>query len=299
MTTPLIPPYASETKPSTAVRVLERIEQEAITPTPRWQFFVGEGILWLIWLGTVIFGSAALSVTAYVALSATYALYEATHENFVTFLIQSMPYLWLVLFSLMAYLTVFEVKKTKRGYRYGTFVILGSSLACTVIGSVLFHALGLGYVVDRTLGQQISMYMSMEKSERKMWQMPAKGRLLGEIHTPESGGENEVINFKDTTGALWRISDGEMTDKERALLLSGATVRLLGTTTSEFSFHVCGVFPWLQGKAMGRRELMQERQEFDDMLAVHRRMMEGNRPPNVPVESVCSHLEMMSRLQAR
>ena len=87
-------------KQSTAVRVLERIEQEAITPTPRWQFFVGEGVLWLIWLGTVIFGSAALSITAYVALSASYALYEATHENFVTFLIESMPYLWLVFFHL-------------------------------------------------------------------------------------------------------------------------------------------------------------------------------------------------------
>ncbi len=299
MTTPLIPTQTPHVTPSTAVRVLERIEQEAITPTPRWQFFVGEGVLWLIWLGTVIFGSAALSVTAYVAMSATYALYEATHENFVTFLIQSMPYLWLILFSLMAYHTVFEVKKTKRGYRYGTFVILGSSLICTVIGSVLFHAMGLGYAVDRTLGQQISMYMSMEKMERKMWQMPKEGRLVGQIHTPESGMDIAVVNFKDNAGALWRISDAEMTEREQILLRSGATVRLLGTTTSDFSFHVCGVFPWIQGKAMARRELMREREEFDVMMQAHSRMLEGNTPPSVPADSLCSHLEMMQRLQGR
>lgn len=301
MTSPIIPTPHTVNPSSTASRLLNRIELEAITPTPRWQFFVGEGVLWLIWLGTVIFGSAALSVTAYVALSATYALYEATHENFITFLIQSMPYLWLILFSLMAYLTVFEVKKTKRGYRYGTLIILGSSIICTIVGSLLFHAMGLGYSVDRILGQQISMYMSMEKMERKMWQMPKAGRLLGEIHTPESGGGNTVLNFKDNTGALWRISDSELPEKERTLLESGVMVRLLGTTTSEFSFHVCGVFPWLQGRAMGRHELMREREGFDAMLQSHRRMMAGNKenpPVVVPTDSLCSHLEMMRRLQS-
>ncbi len=299
MTTPITPTQTPPVTPSTAMRVLERIQLEAITPTPRWQFFLGEGVLWLIWLGTVVFGSAALSVTTYVAMSATYALYEATHENFVTFLIQSMPYVWLILFSIMAYLTVYEIKKTKRGYRYGTLVILGSSLICTVIGSVIFHAMGLGYAVDRTLGQQISMYMSMEKMERKMWQMPKEGRLVGQIHTPESGIEIAVINFKDNAGALWRISDGEMTKKEQVLLRSGATVRLLGTTTSDFSFHVCGVFPWVQGKAMARRELIREREEFDVMMQAHSRMLEGNTPPTVPADSLCSHLEMMQRLQGR
>ncbi len=302
MTTPPISTQTHHATPSTAVRVLERIESEAITPTPRWQFFVGEGVLWLIWLGTVVFGSAALSVTTYVAMSATYALYEATHENFITFLIQSMPYIWLLLFTLMAYLTVFEVKKTKRGYRYGTFVILGSSLICTVLGSVIFHAMGLGYAVDRTLGQQISMYMSMEKMERKTWQMPNEGRLVGQINTSESGVTTDIINFEDTTGALWRISDEEMSERERTLMLSGATVRLLGTTTSEFSFHVCGVFPWIQGKAMGRRELMHEREEFDARLQAHKRMTqtnEGNEPKIIPSDTLCAHLEMMGRMQTQ
>ena len=291
---------------TTAWRVLERIDKEVIIPTPRWQFSLSEWAIWVLWAGTVFFGAVALAVTAYVTMSATYALYEATHENFVTFLVESMPYVWLLLFLLLTYLAVFEVKKTKRGYRYNTFFILGSSLAGTLFGAIFFHSLGMGYLVDKTLGQQLSMYMSMEKMEQKMWQMPQAGRLIGQVESPQSRGEGDVINFKDGEGILWRLSDNELNERERTLLLSGALVRMLGTTTSEFSFHACGVFPLMQERAMGRSDMMHEREEFTAMMQSHRRMTDqndsefvGHMAPEVPLGSLCAHLEMMKRMPTR
>lgn len=289
---------------TTAWRVLERIDKEVIIPTPRWQFSLSEGAIWVLWAGTVFFGAVALAVTAYVTMSATYALYEATHENFVTFLVESMPYVWLMLFLLLTYLAVFEIKKTKRGYRYNTFLILGSSLFGTLLGAIFFHSLGMGYLVDKTLGQQLSMYMSMEKMEQKMWQMPQAGRLIGQVELSNSRRKADiVINFKDGAGVLWRLSDNELNERERTLLLSGALVRMLGTTTSEFSFHACGVFPLMQERAMGRSDMMHEREEFTVMMQSHRRMMDpddsefaGHMAPEVPPGSLCAHLEMMKRM---
>lgn len=290
----------------TAQSVLSRIELESITPTARIRFTLSEWWIWLTWAGTVVFGSAALAIFGYVALSANYALYEATHTNFFTFVIAVMPYVWIILFACMTYVAVYELKKTKRGYRYSTQFILGSSVLCTVLGAMLLHGFGVGYLLDQKLGQQLSIYMSMEKMEQKMWQMPEDGRLTGRllISTVTKGeSASSVLNFKDNEGVVWRLGASELRPRDVALLQTGAQVRLLGTTTSAFTFHICGVFPWQQGRVMGRKEMIQERRDFDQVMVEHKGMaqrVEGGGatklPEIVPVDRLCSHLEVMKRM---
>lgn len=287
----------------TAQSVLNRIEHESITPTTRIRFLLGEWGIWIVWVGTVVFGAAAVAIFGYVAMSANYAFYEATHDNFFTFLIAVMPYVWIILFASMTYLSVYELKKTKRGYKYTTPFILSSSVLFTALGAMLLHGFGVGYLLDQKLGQQVSLYMSMEKMEQKMWQMPEDGRLTGRL-LATSGLEEvtatTVLNFKDGGGVVWRLSTGELRPRDIALLQMGEKVRLLGTSTSAFTFHVCGVFPWHQGRAMGRKEMEQERREFDQVMGEHKRMQPpkeaGVLPEPVPVERLCSHLAIMQRM---
>ncbi|MBY0538131.1 hypothetical protein K2P47_01890 [Patescibacteria group bacterium] len=291
---------------STVDRLFERIEAESITPTPKIKFVAAQWGLWLVWGLTVFFGAAALAISGYVTMSAQYALYEATHENFLTFMVAIMPYIWLVLFALMTYISVYEIKNTKRGYRYSTIVVLGSNVIFTILGAVLLHCLGLGYTLDQKLGEQIGMYMSLEKREQSLWQKPVEGRLVGilePIATPVTG-EVAILNFKDSTGVLWRLSVDELNERERLLLTRALPVRLLGTTTSDFSFHVCGVFPWAQGRAMPRREMREHRAEFDAMMLDKMEKIEdwgrelGPRTPlERPETSLCATLPIMKRMR--
>ncbi len=291
---------------STAVRVFEQIEREAITPISRFRFLLSEWGVWIAWVATVVFGAIALATLGYVALSANYALYEATHDNFLTFAVAVMPYVWIVLFAGMVYLATYEMKNTKRGYRYTRSFIVGSSILGTALGALLLHSFGMGYLFDRTLGQQLSLYMSMEKIEQKMWQMPEDGRLTGRllISTVTKGeSASSVLNFKDNEGVVWRLGASELRPRDVALLQTGAQVRLLGTTTSAFTFHICGVFPWHQGRAKGQKEMMQERRDFDQVMVEHKGMLQrvegsdaGKLPEIVPVDRLCSHLEVMKRM---
>lgn len=288
-----------------ASEVLKRIESESITPTSRFKYLCAEWGVWIVWLATIISGAAALSVSFYVTMSANYALYEATHANFVTFFVAVMPYVWVCFFIAMVYVSIFQMRNTARGYRYSTWVVISSSLMFTFLGATLLHCFGLGYVLDQKLGQQLDSYMSQTKMEQKLWQMPQAGRLVGTLEQLHQDNISEpIFNFKDEEGVLWRLSVNELRSQDIDLLARGERVRLLGTTTSEFSFHVCGVFPAMGDRAFGFREMARERRDFDSTMSEHTRLMkiytdenEHNEHQNIPLDRLCSHLEIMKRMQ--
>jgi hypothetical protein len=293
-----IQPLQPETNTSTTVAtsVLKRIKTEQVTPRPRYTFVVREYAVWLLWVLTVLLGAAALAVLFYVGMNATYALYEVTHQNFLTFLFAVLPYVWLILLTLMAYLAVYGLRHTKRGYRYSAIELVGSSLLLSLAGGLFFHYVGFGHMLDQTLGRQIAQYMSMEKMELKMWQMPASGRLVGMVAPrPETMSRDSILQFADKDGVSWTLSSTELTDYEMELLLTKERVRLLGTSTAPTVFHICAVFPWMFDKAMARADMERERRLFEDRIRDHARMIETDprEADAVPHDELCNHLEIM------
>lgn len=291
-------------------RILTRIETEHITPRARAVFVLQECGVWGLWLATVIVGAVAVAVTAYVAMNAEYALYEATHENFFTFIIEVLPYIWLVLFVVMTLIASKQLRQTKHGYRYTTISILGSSIAFSLLGGCAFQYLGFGYAFDQILGQQIALYMSQEKMDLKMWQMPESGRLVGMLVPPDDVvfPPREALLFQDINGVQWSVGDSEMNPRETALLQSGGRVRLLGTSTAPGVFHVCGIFPWMYGHMMARAEMERERALFSLRMDEHRQMLllekgAAGDPDNatatmtgIPSDHICAHLKIMERM---
>ncbi len=290
----------NNTQPITPVAssVLERIQAENLAPRPRYTFVVRECALWLLWGLTVLLGAAALAVMLYVGMNATYALYEVTHRNFVTFVFTVLPYVWLVLLALMAYFSVYELRHTKRGYKYSALQLVGSSFCLSLVGGMLFHSAGFGYFLDQTLGKQIAHYMSMEKMELKMWQMPASGRLVGMVvPRPEVMSRDAVLQFEDKDGMNWKLSSTELTPYEMELLSTKSRVRLLGTSTAPEVFHICAVFPWMFEKAMGRADMERERGLFEERINYHSRMTTTNPglAETIPTDELCAHLETMGQ----
>jgi hypothetical protein len=193
-----------------------------------------------------------------------YALYEATHENFVTFMIGALPYLWFLTFGAMAYLAVYNIRHTKHGYRYPLWQIFFSSFALSVVGGAVLHEFGMGYSVDHLLGARMPMYESEEKLETQIWQNPQEGRLLGRVTTniepPASTAE-----FTDVDGEAWKLDVTDLTKKEQELLQHEKHVKLIGVVPNieERVFHSCGAFPWLLDKPMSRADFKAAREAFE------------------------------------
>ena len=156
-------PDTPQPKTSISSSILARITGEHITPKPRYAFLLREGFLISLVLATILVGTVAVAVMIFILMSANYALYEATHSNFVTFLFDVLPALWGLSFVALILLVYTELRQVKSGYRYSVGTIIGGSLLLSCVGGLVLHGLGCGYALDQFLGKQVSMYMSMEK----------------------------------------------------------------------------------------------------------------------------------------
>ncbi len=243
--------------------VFRRIESTDIKPLSRWHFLYQESFMWSLWLLSVLVGALATAVILYVLKNRHFAVYLATHENFFEFIVEVLPYVWFLLLVSMALLAVYNIKCTNRGYRRSLPTILLSSLALSIgIGTVL-QTFGFGFTVDRMLGNHMPLYTSQQKFDERLWQAPMEGRLIGR-QVLSTVAPTSTIIFEDIDGNRWNFCVSELSERERELLASEQTVRMIGTTTVAGAkiFHACGILSWTTEHEPTMRHLGEEKREF-------------------------------------
>ncbi|USN88626.1 MAG: hypothetical protein H6780_04025 [Candidatus Nomurabacteria bacterium] len=252
-----------------------RIESEKVCPRPKYIFWGKECSFWVLWGLAVLVGALAFAVTMLVTLHGQYALYEATHENFFTFMVDVLPYLWIFILGLVTIGAVYNVRHTKRGYRYPVWMIVASSVVLSFAGGSALHYFGLGYRLDEVMGQHLAMYMSQEKMERELWQVPEQGRLVGRLVYTTVAPTTTVV-FEDSLGQRWRVEMADLTSADMELLASKQTVRLLGMVENEtaYVFHACGAFPWMLSPETTVADMSKERENFVQQIVRHRVVQE-------------------------
>lgn len=250
--------------------LFERIESENVCPHSRLFYRGRELLVWCLWLVSVMVGALAVAVSLFVVIHGQYALYEATHANFLIFLVEALPYLWMGTFVIMVYAAIYNVRHTKKGYRHPLWLIMGSSILLSLFGGMLLQLLGLGYEIDEMLGQHMMLYTSQQKFEQRLWQDPDDGRLLGmQVHSTLS--PTSTIIFEDITGKRWTMNTSELPQLDKEMLATNMTVRLLGKPVDEelHIFHACGVFPWVHERDLSVEELSRQRDVFLERISRH------------------------------
>jgi hypothetical protein len=296
-----------EKKPQKPLKdaLFERIEQDKVCPHSRLFFHSRECFVWFFWFLSVVVGALAFAVTFFVLLHQQYALYEATHSNFLTFIVDALPYLWIFVFALMVYVAVYNLRHTKRGYRYPLWMIMASSVVLSFAGGSAFHLFGLGHSVDYVLGQHTKLYTSQDKYEQKIWQNPADGRLLG-IQVHSTLAPTTTIIFEDYAGVRWTMDISELPEADIAMIATKQKVKLLGKAVREDLrlFHACGTFPWVSQRDMTVEVMNAQRQMFVERVYEHARKADEQRlhlattfaSTTLPKQSVCATIPLVRRV---
>tara|TARA_B100000508_G_scaffold27077_1_gene19863 strand:- start:1599 stop:2522 length:924 start_codon:yes stop_codon:yes gene_type:complete len=286
--------------------LLERIEEDKVYPRSSWFYFSKECLMWSLWTLSIVIGALAFAVTLFVVLRHKYMLYEATHDNFLTFFISALPYIWILTFALMAAVAVRNFRYTKKGYKYPLWMVLASSIVLSFAGGAALQLFGVGYHLDQALGKYMAMYASQEKQEYKLWQAPQAGRLVGyQAHSTVVPTSTAV--FEDKEGNRWRLEIQELHAEDLELLASEKTVRVLGKVTNEPAniFHACGVFPWMLDERVPLERMSKERQAFvarayDKMNKAEERVnileRETYSSSSPKTMAICAELAAMKRL---
>ncbi|NCN11841.1 hypothetical protein GW937_00795 [Candidatus Kaiserbacteria bacterium] len=286
--------------------VLQRIKAEKMSPRPRVFFRSRECAVWMLWLLSVVVGALAFSVSLFVVLHHQYAFYEASHSNFFTFMVETLPYVWIVTFAVMTYAAIYNIRHTKYGYRYPLWMIMASSVVLSFAGGSTLQFFGLGYTIDDVLGEHMSLYQSQNKFEQYLWQDPDDGRLVGRLRYTTLSPTTTII-FEDINGGRWTIDISELVHSDLTALNSERLVKLLGdpSDTELHLFHACGAFPWHFDKDMTSLERHEEREEFVERVTNHARKPSLRRPESsegsfdsiiLTTPSICATIAPVYRL---
>jgi len=216
--------------------ILEKIK--GVEVTPKWKFAIKNMAIWFFGISTVVAGGLSLAATIFVFRNVRYELYEATHENLLTFFVEFIPVLWI--FSLCAFvaITYYSFRNTENGYKQRfSIIILGTVLLTFMLGFFL-HIAGMGRFIDKDLGRRIPFHKDVEMRNMDIWAHPEKGLLVGLVSF-----EGEKIVLKGADGIDRELLIEDISEKEIEVIEDNLNVRVIGID-SEDGFYVCMIIPF-------------------------------------------------------
>jgi len=218
-------------------KILKKIQEDNIKPTPKWHFLLKDYIVWFFGFFSLVTGAIAFSVIIYLIKYNDWEIYNQTNGGFWEFFLLTLPYFWLLLLFLFSFLVFYNVKHTKNGYRYSVkSIVLSNILISITLGFVFYHT-GIGRRLDDILGEKVSFYPTFINHRMHFWSQPESGRLAGIVVS--SDGDKSFVLF-DVDNKKWTVirSDdlGMKVEIEKP-------VRVLGKILSENAFEANRIFP--------------------------------------------------------
>ncbi|MEJ0054087.1 MAG: hypothetical protein WDN10_05215 [bacterium] len=249
----------SEDRDPVSRRVLEHIEREQVRPLPRSRFVLQNVALWVFGILSILFGAIAAAAALFALANAGWRYYVATHDTFLTFLIETAPLLWIVTLAFFVLIGYQIFRRTRRGYRYPFIAVAATSVAASLLLGAALYGAGFGEVIEEGLGAHVPFYRPALQAEQVIWAHPERGLLAGRV----TGLAPDFSSFTllGFDGKLWNVEGSDLRRFDEATLAHGGLVRIVGvplaSTTEDAAFHACFVFPWeIYGSFAERRAPM-------------------------------------------
>jgi len=250
-------------------KLVAKIKEEGIAPKPRWHFLLKDYVIWATGTISLLIGAAAVSVMIYLSKYSGWEARPETHKSFWEFFILTLPYFWLIFLGLFVFTLYYNLKHTKRGYRYPVWAIIISSVSASIILGSIFFLVGLGEGINNILAERAPFYGQVINRHMGFWFSPEEGRLVGIITAKNS---EYSFNIQDPNGNEW-IVFMKPDNFPNNFLMIDRPVNLIGSVLKDNQFQAEIILPAEPGRRFFSRPEMRGRRFHSP---------DGNYPPPFP-----------------
>ncbi|MDD3487077.1 MAG: hypothetical protein PHF35_01705 [Candidatus Moranbacteria bacterium] len=225
-------------------KILDKIKKEKIEPRPKWQFLLRDCSVWLFFLVSLVVGAVAFCVSLYIFLNNDWDLYQYLHTTLVGHVLISIPYVWIAILVAFVLIANYNFKYTRNGYRHETFLVVGLSVAGSLLFGAFLHSMGMGERIENAVSDGLPFYEKMVccGNRKDIWDHPENGLLGGEI-TDVFDPEN--FEVKDFQGAFWSVRETDDTIEYAPLqMIVGEEVKIIGEKEGPDIFWAREIRPW-------------------------------------------------------
>lgn len=214
--------------------VLERIQKESMAPKNRWHFVLKEWVLWTAVVLSVVLGGLTFATALTVIELSDWKLLLGS--NMIGGALFALPYFWLALFAVSMLLAQYNIRHTKRGYRFTLWMVAAWMLSGSLVTGSLLYYVGGGEFVDQRLEDRFGVYGDWLAPKHAMWSHEEKGLLSGRVLGIV---EDEFLEIENIKGDEWIVilQDDTQYQPRGVRPFSGSVVRIVGEPTSEGQFE--------------------------------------------------------------
>ena len=230
-----------------AEKILKTIKDKQIRPKSKWFFLLKNYLIWTLFTISVFIGAIAISVIFFSLADNDWDIYRNLNKNISTYILISLPYIWIVILTSFSFLAYFNYKHTKRGYRINPLMIVSGSIFISIFLGIAFYFAGLGQIIEYKLSNNIPYYEKIIAHRFIMWNNPERGLLAGKIIKIDSANN---FYIKALDNKVWKIIGNNILWQGKAEKGSGERIKIIGKMMGSDVFVAREVRPWI-GKCMG------------------------------------------------
>ena len=232
--------------------ILKKIKEEKIQPYSKKHFFLKKSFVWTLFGLSILLGIVSSSVTLFQLKHTDWDLYDRLNYSLLEFLAITIPYFWLIFLMIFIGTAYAYFRRTEKGYRYHTVLIIAASVIVSIVGGIGVYQTGFSEKLEAVFQENIPVYRIINRGRHRMWMSPEQGFLAGEINKIISVQEIELI---DLHGNNWVIDISNTLWRGRLRPEVGLEIKLIGKIKVKDQFIATEIRP-LQGRRVqgkGRR----------------------------------------------
>lgn len=214
--------------------VLEKIKNEQIKPISKWHFVLRDSVVWLVFAASIVLGALSFSVILHFWEINDWDAYYRLSENFLAFILMTMPYFWLICFMLFAFLAYYYLKHTRTGYRLEFARVVVWNLALSLFFGSILYSVGAGRRAESEFAEKSQFYKELRNEQEKIWLRPEKGVIIGRVtYIAQSG---EILELDDPHQVTWIVDTSDTEYFQGFVAQKGFMIKIFGKRGEENFF---------------------------------------------------------------
>lgn len=139
--------------------IVDKIKKGEIKQESQWRFLAHDYFFWLLTGASIVFGSSAIaSILHKISIEQIAPLKPHFEREAIPVFVQTLPYLWILVFIGLLFVAWFNYKRTSLSYRrHNGTIVLGVLAISLLLGGVLF-AFGVGKHVDERVRKHVPLF---------------------------------------------------------------------------------------------------------------------------------------------
>jgi len=222
--------------------IIKKIDNEKISPKPRWVFLLNDFVYWGLFALALLLGSLVLGLIFYIyKMQDVFLMSKAA--GFWLILATHAPYYWLASVIVFIGIAFYNFYHTPKGYRFSPIKVIAVNLIFSFLLGYVLSELGIGEASDKWLSAQVPEYSSCEARRMLVWNHPENGLLAGEIISLQKG-EMILLDFHNQR---WDVDISNSFWQDESLKKQGEKIKIVGQKDRSFAFKATEIRTWQCG----------------------------------------------------